>query len=148
MPAQDAFNVGRDATLNITAGGIPLKPTIITEFEFKQDTVQLKSKPLNGAPIFQEVPDGWSGSFSVDRADPTLDDFFSQAEDNWYAGDDQTIASILQTIADAAVGAVGPIHQYLFEGVQMKLDQGGNYKQDDKVMQRVAWVASRRRKIA
>lgn len=149
MAAQSAYNIGRDgATLNIVANGSPLSPTILTNFESNQETVQLKSKPLSGPPIFQEIPDGWKGSFEVDRADGTLDDFFAQAEDTYYAGDDATVITILHTIADAAVGAVGAVRQYRYDGIVMKLENAGSYKADEKVTQKVSFMASRRTKVS
>lgn len=148
MAGQAAFNVGRDTTLNIVVAGSPLKPTILTKFRSKQETVQLESRPLNGEPVFQEVPKGWSGEFEVDRADNALDDYFASTEDNWYAGTDTTTISILETIVNAAVGSVGASHQYRYEGVQMKFDDAGEKAGDAKIVQKVTFVASRRKKVA
>jgi hypothetical protein len=149
MPAQQAFNIGRDgATLNIVANGSPLKPTILTNFESSQESTNLKSRPLNGPPIFQEVPDGWKGSFDVDRGDSTLDDYFAQFEAGFYAGEDVTVISILHTIAAPAVGAVGALSQYLYSGVVLKLENAGSYKGDAKVEQKVSFMASTRTKVA
>lgn len=148
MAGQDAYNIGRDATLNIVAGGVPLRPTILTRFKCKQETTQLESRPLNGAPIFQEVPKGWTGEFEVDRANSVIDDFFAAAEDTWYSGTDAVIISILETIFDAAVGSTGASHQFRYEGVAMKLEDGGDRSGDAKIVQRVSFVASRRKKVA
>jgi len=147
MPATQAYNIGRDgATLNIITNGSPLKPTLLVNFQSSQETVQLKSKPLNGPPIFQEVPDGWKGSFEIDRADSTLDDFFAQAEDDYYAGADATVITIQHTIASPMVGAQGPAAQYLYTGVVLKLEDAGSYSADAVVKQKVSFMASRRQK--
>ncbi|HKT53322.1 MAG TPA: hypothetical protein VJP88_02645 [Caulobacteraceae bacterium] len=146
--AQQAYNVGRDATLNIVASGSPLSPILLTNFESNQETVDLKSKPLNGPPIFQKVPDGWKGSFEIDRANSILDDYFAAEESAYFAGDDANVVTILQTIRDAAVGAVGPVHQYRYTGVVLKLENAGAYTADAKVSQKVSFVASQRIKVS
>ena len=135
--AQQAYNIGRDARLDIIrADGSALSPTILTEFTAKQVTTDLKSLPLNGRPLHQ---------ITFDRADSTLDDYFAQSEDQYYAGQNATQIYITQTIKDANTGAIS---QYRFFGVVLKYDDIGTFKQEDKVAQKVAFMASGRRKVS
>ncbi|MEI9983524.1 MAG: hypothetical protein WDN69_10135 [Aliidongia sp.] len=65
----NSYNLGRDCTFTIVGPtGIVSFP--ITEGSAKQETKQVQSRPLNGPPIFAEIPDGWSGQLQLrsDRA--------------------------------------------------------------------------------
>lgn len=138
------FDTGRQATVQIVSsdGGL-LKPEILTEFSFKQDVNAITSRPLNGTKRTENLPDGWSGSFSYDRKGPTLDNYFVQQEADYVAGDRGADVYINQTIKEVD----GSISQFRFTGVTLTQDDGGTYKQDDKVMQRVSWNATRRLKV-
>lgn len=141
-----AFNIGRDARLDIVlANGTPLRPSILTEFSCKQETVDLKSRPLNDRPIHQIIYDGWTFTATFDRADSVIDDYFCQAEDNYYAGQNATEIYITQTIKDANTGVLS---QYRLTGVVMKYDDAGTYKSEDKVPVKVSGMATARRKVS
>ena len=141
-----AFNIGRDARLDIILGdGSRLAPTILTSFTAKQVTVDLKSRPLNDRVQHQIIPDGWEGTFEFDRADSTLDDFFAQSEDAYYNGTNAADIYITQTIKDPNTGAIST---YRFFGVVMKFDDIGKFTEDGKIEQKVAFMASGRRKVS
>lgn len=135
------FNIGSDAKLTILINGAPFGASVLTNFESKQLTTRLTSKPVNGDPNFREVEEGWEGTAEYDRANSIVDDFFVQKEAARYAG--QQPPQIVLT--HAIVNPDGSTSRYRFEGVAVKLDEAGSYKSDDKVMQKIGWVASRRK---
>ena len=139
-----AFNIGRDATLSIMANGSPLNPSILTEFSAKQTTIDLKSRPLNTEPQHQIIPDGWTFTCTYDRADSTLDDYFAQAEDQYYQGLNASDITIYQDIKDANTGAVST---YAYTGAVLKLADGGTFKAEERVTYKVEGMASRRKKV-
>jgi hypothetical protein len=141
MPLQ--YNLGRDTTLTINTSAGPLRPTILTNFSSKQETSDLKSMPLNGEPIHNTIPQGWSGSFEFDRASSAVDDYFTRQEDGYYAGLAPDQVTITETIKEVA----GGVSQYQYTGVSMKLDDTGSRKSDDRQVQKVSFRASRRRKV-
>lgn len=138
------FDTGRQARLDIVANGVVLVTTTLTQFTDKQQTIDLKHRPLNGPPVHKKINDGWEGSFEIDRDGPVLDDFFSSEETQYYAGAPNADIFITKTVTEAD----GSISQYRHEGVMLKFDDGGVYKQDDKVSQKVSFMSTLRPKIA
>ena len=137
------YNIGRDSTftLNSTAG--LLRPAILTNFTAKQETAQISSMPLNGEPIHNEVPQGWSGSFDFDRANSVMDDFFVRQEGNYYLGIAPDQVTITETIREVG----GGLSQYQYVGVSLKMDDAGSRQADQKQVQKVSFRASRRLKV-
>jgi hypothetical protein len=135
----NSYNLGRDCTFTIVAPtGILSFP--ITEGSAKQETKQIQSRPLNGPPIFAEIPDGWSGSFSFDRTGRQLDDLFAQLEASYWNTGALASFSVLQTIENPD----GTIAQYQFKALACKFESAGDFKGDGKVEQKVTFRGPRR----
>lgn len=144
MPVS-GFTVGRDVSVDIVSAkkGLVRFP-IKTGFSRKQESVELKSKGLDGVIRFGTIPDGWTGSIDVDRASSELDDYFAEAEADYYSGKNIDTVSITETITEPT----GAVTQYRYTGVALKYSDAGALKGDDKVTQKVDWMASKRLKIA
>lgn len=143
--AVNGFNTGRDVTLDITlADGSLLRPSIRTKFSSKQITASLESKGADGVNRFGEIPGGWEGMFDFDRADPAVDDYFANAEANYYAGIIPQPLTITETITEIS----GSTSQYRYTGVVLKFDDAGNKGGDAKIEQKVSFKASKRLKVA
>ncbi len=140
---QGAYNVGADNTLVITGPNGLMLPKIITGFKFNQEAQELKSTGMDGVIRYGMIPQGWKGSFSVDRGDSTLDDLFAQMEQGYYNGGGLFAFAITQTIQEAN----GSVSQYRFEGVALKLASGGEFKGDSTVKQELNFSASFRKKV-
>lgn len=143
MPV-NGFNVGRDVSVDINTSTGPLNFGLITKFTAKQDITDKKVKGLDGITRHARFPDGWSGTFDVERQGPELDNFFAQAEDNYYAGVDEQGGTITETITEVS----GAVSQFRFLGVLLKYDDAGDWSGDDTVKQKVSFVASRRVKVS
>lgn len=141
MPLQT--NIGRDTSLTINTSNGPLRPQIITNFQSKQETSDIKSSPLNGAPLVNTIPQGWSGSFELDRADNVMDDYFARQEDGYYAGLTPDQVTITETIREVGGGT----SQYQYTGCALKLDDTGSRQADQKQTQKIGFMASRRKKV-
>jgi hypothetical protein len=139
----NGFTVGRDLSVNIQTpnGALPL--TGLTKFTAKPDTTDVKVKLVNGRTQHLIFPDGWSGSFEVERVDSTLDDFFANQEANYYAGFDLNSSTITETITETS----GVVSQYQFVGVIFKLDDAGDFAGDATVKQKLSFVAEQRIKL-
>ena len=134
------FNIGKDITMTFLVNGQPIGALVITSFDKKQITKRAESDPINGEPQYQEIEKGWEGSFEWDRRSPILDTFFAQKEDALYNGGVVPAMSITERIREKD----GSTSRWRYTGVAVKLDEGGTAKADDKVMQRVGFVAARR----
>lgn len=141
MPLQT--NIGRDTSLTISTATGPLRPQIITNFMSKQETADITTSPLSGAPIHNTVPQGWSGSFDTDRANSVLDDYFVAQENGYYAGLSPDQVTITETVKEVGGGA----SQYQYVGCALKLDDTGSRQADQKQTQKVSFRASRRLKV-
>lgn len=143
MPLNN-YSVGRDVTLTLVTSSGVLNLNQITGFQSKQDTIEQKIKGLDGITRYLRFFDAWSGSFTLERQDSTLDDYFSQLEANYYAGLSESPVSITQSIQEVS----GAITQYRYVGVLLKFDDAGEYAGDKSVKQSLSFVASRRIKIS
>lgn len=142
MP-QNGYSVGRDISLNVMASSGPLVINRITGFDSKQETSQSKVKRLDGINDPLRFFEGWSGSFSIERADSVVEDYFIQLEENYYAGLNEQPATILETITNPD----GSTSQYRYERVILSLDDAGNWKGDATVPIKVSFNAARKRKV-
>ena len=143
MPIQ-GYSVGRDYTLVIQTANGTLQPNKITEFKSKQDVTDVRVKRLDGITDHVRFFDGWSGGFSIERQDATLDNYFAQLEDGYYAGINEQAAQIYETIQEAN----GAISQFRYDGVLMTLDDAGTRAGDATIKQSISFVASRRIKVS
>jgi len=134
------FNIGSDSVMSFLVNGLPIGSMLLTSFEFKQLTTRLTSKPVNNVPGYREVEEGWEGTMEYDRSNSVLDDFFAAKEAARYAGQQPPQVTVTTKITNTD----GSVSRFRFDGMAVKLDNGGKYASDEKVMQQVAWVASTR----
>ena len=81
----NGFSVGRDVSLDVVTASGPLNFGLITKFSSKQSSKEEQIKGLDGITRPVRFFDGWSGSFSIERQDSLLDDFFAAAARAGYA---------------------------------------------------------------
>ena len=142
MPLNN-FNVGRDVTLDIVGPSGPQRFNLITGFQSKQESTETRIKGLDGITRTVRFFDGWSGSFTIERQDSTLDDLFAQLEQNYYSGFNEQPMTITQTIQEVS----GATTQYRYLNVVLKLDDAGNWQGDQTVKQTLSFMSSQRVKI-
>lgn len=140
----NSYTVGRDISLNIIGPSGPLSFSQIVGFQSKPDTTDQKIKGLDGVTRHLRFPDGWSGKFDLERQDSTLDDYWAQLENNYYAGLNETPISITETIREVN----GSISQYRYVDVLLTLDDAGTFAGDKSVKQSLKFVSARRLKVS
>lgn len=143
MP-MNGFSVGRDVSLSIVTANGPLRLSLITAFSSKPNLAESRVKGLDGITRYLRFPDGWSGTFEIERQDSAVDDYFAQLEANYYAGINEQPATITETITEPN----GSVTQWRYTGVLLKLDDAGNFQGDQTVKQRLSFVAARKIKLA
>lgn len=142
MPVNQ-FSVGRDVSLTVVTSYGPLKFAGLTDFMADPMTTDLKSKAIDGTPRFGFIPDGWKGSFKLDRIDPTVDSWWAQVEADYYAGKNIPTATIAEIITEAD----GSVSEYRYTGVVLRLEKAGDWGGDKKVEQSVVFEAAKRVKV-
>jgi len=143
MPV-NGFNIGKDCALNVidaTHGAITFN--LITSFTAKQKTKDQHIVGLDGVVRPLILPDGWEGSFELERSDSQVDDYFAANEAAYYSGKNIQSCTITETISEAN----GSLTQYRFTGVMLKLPDSGAWKGDASVKVKIDFFASRRLKV-
>jgi hypothetical protein len=140
----NGYSVGRDLSLDIIGPNGPVNLNQIVGFTAKPDVTDKKIKGLDGITRHLRFPDGWSGSFDLERQNNVVDDYFSTLEANYYAGLNENPATITETIQEVD----GSVSQYRFLQVLLTLEDAGSFKGDDTVHQKVRFVAARRVKVS
>jgi hypothetical protein len=138
------YGIGSDTTLTILINGQLFVHQIINDFEAKQLTTRLKSVGMDGVNRYRELEEGWDGTFSFDRGDSALDDFFAAKEAGRYAGQAPPVITITETTIGAETRVPA---KYRYDGVTLKFDTIGSRSGDKKIDEKVGWAASRRFKI-
>ena len=144
MPA-NGFNVGRDLTLDIIdpVQGV-LRFKIITETDHTPIYKSVESHGMDGNPRFAELPAGHELKFKFDRGTSAADDYFCNAEQNYFNGQTLPGVSVTETITEAS----GAVTQYRFTNGALKLESGGTFKGDSIVTQAISGKFARRIKVA
>jgi hypothetical protein len=140
----NGYSVGRDYTLVLQTPSGPLQLNKITSFKKKQDVTDVRVKRIDGITDHVRFPDGWSGSFDVERQDASVDNYFAGVESGYYSGINEQPCQIYETIQEAN----GAVSQFRMDGVLLTLADGGNVAGDSTVKQSLSYVASRRIKVA
>lgn len=147
MPANTGFGtltIGKDIAIDVTLPtGTILNIDRVTSFDKKQMTTHLSSKGMDGLHRHAEIPDGWQGTITIDRAGPSIDNFFAALEANYYATGNISPVRITETIQDTD----GTTTQFRYEGCSLKLSEGGSSTSDKYVSQKIDWMSSVRKKV-
>jgi hypothetical protein len=144
MPV-NSFSIGHDVAVDMID---PILGTIVildavTGFSAESQTKQITSEPLNGPPQFAETFNGWKGQIDFDRKSHTADAFFQALEDNYWNGINTLSGTITQTITEPN----GVISQWKYVGATFKFGDAGKWKAQEKVAQKIDWMASQRKRI-
>ena len=142
--ALNGYSIGRDIALDIIGPSGPLRFNQIISFMSKPDTTDQKIKGLDGITRHLRFPDGWSGSFEIERQDSTVDDYFTQIEANYYAGLNEVPVTITETVTEVN----GSVSQYRYVQVILVLEDAGTWTGDKSVHQKVRFMSARRVKVS
>lgn len=144
MPT-NTFSLGKDCQLVLVGyDGARVDLSIVTGFDAKQNMHSIRVRPLNGPTQGADVPDGWNGSFHVERGNSTVDDLFSRIELGYWAGGNLGTGQIFQYVTERN----GSVSVYQFDGVTMTLSNAGSWKQDSAVQQTIEFFASTRKRVS
>lgn len=141
---KNTFNLGKNCQVVLIApSGAQVNLGIVEGFEAKQTAHNLTVRPLNGPPQFMMLPDGWTGSFMIERANSAADDLLSSIEQGYWATGVIGYGQVFQYVLELD----GSTSTYQFDGVALHLSEAGNWKADASVKQTVSFTASTRKRV-
>lgn len=143
MPGQGGYNTGKDVAIDINTPTGPIRLPKIMNFDSKPKVTNQEITPLNGLTDELMIPKGWTGTFEAERVDSTLDDWWAQFESDYYAGVNQTPATITETIQEIGGGQT----TWRYTHVILKLEDAGKKEGDKTIRQSMSFTARRRYKV-
>ena len=141
---QNGYTQGKDVSIDIMGPYGLISISKIMSFESKPVVQKETKTPLNGITDTLLTPQGWEGSFKVERTDSTLDDFWARWEDDYYNGVLQNPATITETIKESS----GNVSVYRYDTVVLHLTEAGSKEGLKTISQTMSFTAARRRKVA
>ena len=138
-------SIGKDVSFVVmtSAGALNIPAAAITKFDAQPDTSHEARKGLDGVTRNAVFPNGWKGSFDIDRMNSAVDEFWAQFESDYYNG----VNLLPGTINEVIVEANGSISQYRYEGVVLDLKDAGSRESDKVIKMKLDFYASRRKKV-
>lgn len=143
MPGQGGYNTGKDVSIDINTPTGPIRLSKLMKFDSKPKVTNQEITPLNGLTDELMIPKGWTGTFEAERVDSTLDDWWAQFEADYYAGVNQTPATITETISEIS----GGVTTWRYTHVILKLEGAGQKEGDKTIRQQMSFTARRRIKV-
>lgn len=146
MAGQNSFNVGRDGAqvtiFDSSIGQVTISG--ITSFETKPEMVKLKSVHIGGRILRRAIPDGHTGTFDLDRQDPSFETYFANFEANYFAQLPPSSITITHTINNLD----GSVSQFQYTDVALYPDEAGKWAGQEKVTQKFTFEAGRKIQLA
>lgn len=134
MPGVNSFSVGRDGQqltiIDSNVGTVTINGII--RFQAKPAVVKLKSVQIGGRILYRTIPDGHELEFEIDRQDPSYEQYFANAEANYYAGLAPSQIFLTWTINNLD----GSISQYQYSDMAMAPEDDGTWEGQAKVAQK------------
>jgi hypothetical protein len=121
-----------------------LTMTGLTDFTADPMTTDIRSKLIDGTPLFGFIPDGYKGSFKMDRLNPNMDNYWAQVEADYFAGKNNLAGTITEIIQEAD----GSTTEWRYDGVVLRLEKSGDWGGDKKVEQMVSFEAAHKVKVS
>lgn len=146
MSGQNSFNVGRDGQqltiIDSNYGTVTINGII--RFEAKPAVIKLKSVQIGGRILYRTIPDGHELSFEIDRQDPSYEQYFANAEANYYAQLAPSVIFVTWTINNLD----GSVSQYQYSDMAMAPEDDGTWEGQTKVTQKFTAQAGRKLRIS
>lgn len=133
-------SAGRDLTVNLMSpiNGAVVSIPNLQSFQYQQETTAINRQRMDGATLNSEIPKGWQGSIEFDRSGAEIDALFAQIQ-SLYLNSGTLNSTTLYLYVTETGGAQTTLQ---FDNVSIKLADGGTYKSDAVVTQRITFMAN------
>ena len=143
MATTTTFSVGRDTQLVVIGPSGRIDLAHVSSFEARQLTHSIRVDRLDGIPMGTELPNGWEGSFEIERGNAAVDDLIALIEQQYFNGTPAAPGTMYQYISEGDRST----STYQFDTVTFKLISAGQWRGDSSVKQKLEFFAARRRRI-
>ena len=136
-------SLGRDArVIYVDEDGATMRMNV-TQWMAQQQTTDVESQPLDGDYLSDTIPRNWTGSFTVDRDEARIDDYFARREADFFAGGRLRTGTVYAYISEPDGSTSG----WQFSRASLKYADAGAWEGDAKVVQKIDFSASRRTRV-
>jgi hypothetical protein len=143
MP-MNGLNIGRDCTLSLVTTEVgALNMPVLMDYEPKPKLKKDMVIPMNGDNIPLQFMQGWDLSFTIERSNGVIDDYWALVEANYFNGVPQQAATLTETIGNPD----GSVNIYRYESLIIALESMGSWKGDTDVPVKMSGQAARRIKV-
>lgn len=134
--------IGREVTVEIVTpeGNLVIPPDAITAFTFRSNTNDLERRPLNRPRQRDRHPDGYEGSFSIDRTGPEVERWWAQVEADFNRGLRQQRGIILDSTREID----GSVTEFRFEECVFTLTEFGERTANGYISMTIEFTAEGR----
>lgn len=139
----NGLSVGKDITIVWTDNNETKRFGTITRWNAKPVTKDDKIVAVDGTITHLIFHQGWVLEFEVERTDNSVDEYWAQAEENYFKGKEMAPATIFETIQEPG----GGMSQYRYEGVIPMVEDMGDRKGDASIKIKMRGLAARRKKV-
>ena len=145
MPAGNGYSIGQDNSIVLidsVQGRITFP--IVTDFDVRETSKTVSVQPMSGPELRDELPQGWEGSFGVDRASTAVDDYFTTRASTYFATNTLSVVTMYQYVTETN----GSTSCWECTGCTFKLADGGKFAGPETVKVKISWYASRRVRVS
>ena len=137
------YSIGRDCRVTFLWNGSRIDLRDVTGFQAIQQTRTQRADPLNGMPVVFNTPNGWSGTFTIARANANLDELVAAIESSFWNAGIIGSGTIYQYISEPD----GSVTTWEYLNVSMTLETD-RWQAEGMIHQSVHFFASTRVKIS
>lgn len=141
MPA-NRNTIGRDINVVLVTprGELNVPPEAITGWTVNRRATMSTRKGMAGPPRHRQSPDGYEGSFTIDRFDDSIERHFANLDAAYYRGENTFGGTIQETTQNPD----GSVSQFRYTGVEFNLTSLGERSPDGEVTLTLDFLASER----
>lgn len=146
-PGATSFTYGRNTQVvlvhPLAPGGTVTIPNV-TRFHCRAVYDTVKMTRLDGLSLHQDIPKEWSGEIDADRGSAALDALVAKIEQQWKTLGTITWGTLYQYVSELN----GSTSTYQFQNCSIAYEDGGDWRGNSLVQQKIKFTASQRVQVS
>ncbi len=129
------LSTGKDIAVTLSDTNGLMQTTRAKQISWKANQTKDKTTALDGNTRHLNIPGGWEVTIDFERTSNAFDQYIANLEANYFNG----ITPPQITLAFSITEANGSISQYQYNGGTLSFDDGGTWKADSYVTQKLTF---------